>query len=95
MDHKQEAMRRVSVSRAVVGSRVTYWAAWTQGLRPVPAPGLGTVAVTKDMVMLVDPEVVATKWTPEQVHGVYVHEVCHLALGHHDRAERKIGRAHV
>lgn len=88
MSQHNEAMRRVSLSRAVVANKVTYWAKWTQGLRPVISEGLGTVAVTKDLVMLVDPKVVGSEWTAEQVHGAFAHEVCHPALGHHDRAEK-------
>lgn len=83
-----EALRRLSIARAVVGRRTPYYGRLIHALRPVMSPGLGTVATTDDMVLLADPEVVGGKWTPEQIPGAYLHEVLHHALNHSARGKR-------
>lgn len=83
-----EALRRIAVARALTSKDIVYWAKYSQGLRPVAKPGLGTFAVTRELVLLFDPDVAATQWTPEQVRFAFEHEVYHVALRHAERADK-------
>lgn len=83
----QECLRRLSVGRALSVKAAPHFAQVTMNLRPILREGLGTVATTKDMVLLADPDVVATKWQADQIAGAFSHEVLHHWLRHMDRAE--------
>lgn len=53
----------------------------------IPAPGLGTMAVTKRSVCLYDPETIKA-WGPENTAGVMLHEVQHVLRKHIQRVEK-------
>jgi predicted metal-dependent peptidase len=61
-----------------------YFGAVLRGLVRREAPGLGTLGVTKDGVLLWDAAFVE-KTDVVELAGVLVHEVMHVVLKHHDR----------
>lgn len=61
-----------------------YFGALLRGLVRRETPGLGTMGVTKDGLLLWDPDFVDTLAT-EELAIVLLHEVMHCALKHHDR----------
>lgn len=63
-----------------------YFGVMMRGLVRRESPGLGTLGVTKDGVLLWDPAFV-DKVSPVELAGVLVHEVMHIVLKHHERAE--------
>lgn len=56
-------------------------------LMPHEMPGLGTLAVTKDFVLMWDPAQVA-EWGVEFTASVLLHEIEHPLRNHHDRMAR-------
>jgi hypothetical protein len=62
-----------------------YLASAVFGIRPWPAPGIGTVAVDESWRLWVDAEVCAG-WSPAQFGSVLVHHVCRLLRKHGQRA---------
>lgn len=82
-----EAIRRISVARAQITRKLPYYSRITLGLRPKIAEGLGTVAVTDDLVLLLDPAVVGGTWPEAVIPGAFTHEVLHVALRHSKRAK--------
>ena len=83
-----QAARKIAMSRAKLSKTVVYYSQLLYGMRPVPTPGLGTVATTKELVLLFDPAVVGNKWTDDEVTGAVLHEVLHQALRHCPRADK-------
>lgn len=61
-----------------------YYGACLWSLVPVPAPGLGTLAVDQHHRLYYDPDVVDA-WSTDQVVAVIEHEVGHLVRGHFER----------
>lgn len=61
-----------------------YFTTAIMALIPHEAPGLGTVAVTKDWVMMVDPAAVE-RWGVEETTTAIRHEVRHCLRDHHGR----------
>jgi predicted metal-dependent peptidase len=53
-------------------------------LIPREWPGLGTLGVTKNSILLFDPEVLK-KWAVPEIAGVLLHEVAHVLRLHHAR----------
>src|SRR5271157_1770919 len=64
--------------------RAPYLAAAVDALVPVEAPGLGTVGVTEQGVLLWDPVTVCT-WSHDEVATVLEHEVWHVLRRHGER----------
>lgn len=85
-DLAPEALRRVSISRAQVTRALPYYARIALGLRPKLVDGLGTVAVTPDLQLLIDPAVVGAQWPEGVIPGAFLHETLHVALRHLPRA---------
>lgn len=56
-------------------------------LMPVEAKGLNTLGVTRNGVLLVDPEALS-RWTLDELAGVLVHECGHLIQDHATRREQ-------
>ena len=82
-----DAVTRIAVARALVSRKLPYYSKITLGLRPKLVEGLGTVAVTDDMVLLIDPAVVGGKWPERVIPGAFTHEVLHVALRHAKRGK--------
>lgn len=74
----------LGAGRLIVLQKVPYLYSKLLLLSWRPAPGLGTVGVTKRLVALYDPDAVV-KWTPKQCAGAQVHEVMHTAMAHFAR----------
>jgi len=75
---------KLTVGRLICRERAPYITAALLGLVPIEMPGLGTMGVTKNGLLLWDPEVI-NKWEPEQVAAALFHEVWHVLRDHHDR----------
>ena len=74
----------IATARLAACRRERYFTTAIMALIPHEAPGLGTVAVTKDWVMLVDPEAVVA-WGVEATTTAIRHEVRHCLRDHHGR----------
>jgi len=74
----------LGAGRLVVLRQLPYLYARLLALVPRPTPGLGTIGVTKQMILMYDPAAVA-RWSAAQAGGALVHEIMHLAMGHHAR----------
>ena len=76
---------KLAAARLKVGQRMPYLKVALQSMVPRPAPGIGTTAVTRDLVFLYDPEIIDT-WDLEEVSFAVAHEVSHVLRNHCDRA---------
>jgi predicted metal-dependent peptidase len=76
-----EAETQLSGAMLRVCSVRPYLATALWAMRPVPAPGLGTLAVDAEWRLFYDPETVL-RWEAEELAGVVYHEVAHLLRDH-------------
>jgi predicted metal-dependent peptidase len=76
-----KALEVLAAGRLIARKKAPYFRAALLGLVPEECPGLGTVGVTADAVLLFDPAFVEAQ-SPEAVAGLLVHEVMHLVLAH-------------
>ena len=74
----------IATARLAACKRERYFTVAIMAMIPHEAPGLGTIAVTKDWVMMVDPEAVTT-WGIDKATTAIRHEVRHLLRDHHGR----------
>lgn len=74
-----------TAGRLLARMKTPYFRAMLLGLVPREVPGLGTVGVTPNGILIWDPEFVG-RVTAEQMAGLFVHEVMHLCLKHTVRA---------
>lgn len=74
----------IATARLAACRRERYFTTAIMALVVVEAPGLGTVAVTKDWIMMVDPEAVVA-WGVEATTTAIRHEVLHCLRDHHGR----------
>jgi predicted metal-dependent peptidase len=72
-------------ARLWAAARFPYLASGVFGIVPVPAPGIGTVAVDEQWRLWADPEVIADL-SPAEFGSVLVHHLCHLLREHGARA---------
>jgi predicted metal-dependent peptidase len=77
---------KLSAAQLRIFRRWKYFRAAVVTLRTVETPGLGTIGVTKNWVLMVDPKVV-DEWETGKLVGVLLHEVSHPLRGHFDRAK--------
>lgn len=82
------AGQALSAGRKVATEALPYFASGILNLVPRERPGLGTLAVTKDSILLYDPETVRG-WTPRELASVYTHEYLHIFFNHTAR-QRKL-----
>ena len=80
---------RVAVARRVAAQKMPYFSAGINALVVRSAPGLGTLAVTPDGVLLVDHEALG-RATAFEAAMVLVHEYMHVYLRHSERFERLV-----
>lgn len=76
--------QRLAACRAKAYEYMPYFRSGIQSLVPVMRPGYGTLGVTKNSILIVDPEVLA-QWTAEEGAAVALHEYLHIFFKHHDR----------
>jgi predicted metal-dependent peptidase len=76
MAKEKQCLEALATARALVVSRAPYFAKTLYGLVPVLAP-IGTLGVSKSMVLTVDPEWY-TKHNAEEAAGLLVHECMHI-----------------
>lgn len=76
----------IATARLAGCRRERYFTTALMALIPHEAPGLGTIGVTKDWIMMVDP-VAVTAWGVEKATTVIRHEVRHCLRDHHGRGE--------
>ena len=74
----------IGTARLIVRAQAPYFRAALLALILVEVPGLGTIGVTKNGVLMVDNEFVV-KQTPKQMAGGLVHELLHLLNKHAER----------
>jgi predicted metal-dependent peptidase len=74
----------LAAGRLISTRKAPYLGAMIKALVPTEMRGLGTVGVTKTLLFLYDPEWVVTL-QPEEVGGLYWHEVMHPTLNHFER----------
>ena len=79
-----DKMKWQAAKLMVVNER-PYFAHALWAVREIEKPGFGTLGVTKDWKLYVDPNVV-DQWTTRQIASVLLHEIYHLLREHHDRA---------
>lgn len=77
---------KLAVARLIVADRFAYFTQAVLGMVYRPAPGMGTMGVSKSGVCYYDPETI-DKWTQGQVAMVLMHEVQHLMRDHHGRQQ--------
>jgi predicted metal-dependent peptidase len=71
-----------------------YFTAAVRSLIPRWAPGLGTVGVTRNGILLVDPEAIE-RWGVRATAGALLHEVGHLLRDHIGRSEKAGHDPHI
>jgi len=74
----------IATARLAACKMERYFTVAIMAMVPHEALGLGTIAVTKDWVMMVDPDAVE-QWGVEKTTTVIRHEVRHLLRDHHGR----------
>jgi predicted metal-dependent peptidase len=75
---------KLAAGRLIASRKAPYFRAMITSLVPHPMPGLGTIGVTKEALLVYDPEWIALR-TQEEMGALYWHEVMHLVLNHHGR----------
>lgn len=75
---------KLAAGRLISARKAPYFRAMIQALVPTPMPGLGTIGVTKDALLVYDPEWVDQR-SQDEMGALYWHEVMHLVLDHHSR----------
>ena len=80
----------VARSRYIIAKKTPYFVTMVQTLSPVLAPGFGTMGVTDQGVLLIDPEWVK-QHDPETVAGLLIHEVNHMLRDSHGRTRKLTG----
>lgn len=74
----------LAAGRLIASRKAPYFRAMITSLVPHEMPGLGTIGVTKDAVLVYDPEFIKQR-TQDEMGALYWHEVMHLVLDHHGR----------
>jgi len=75
---------RLSAARAKAYEHMPYFSVGIQSLVPKEFPGLGTLGVTEQSVLMVDSEALG-QWTAPEAGGVVLHEYMHIFLRHSER----------
>ena len=88
-----KAKDKLAAARLMAVEKMKYFRTAILGLVPKETPGLGTFGVTKNGVMLWDPECL-DRWSVEETAAVLVHEVSHLLRNHARRCEA-MGAEHM
>lgn len=78
------AEQRISAARAVARSKMPYFGNGITNLVPRPVAGFGEIGVTKQSILMYDPELLG-KWTVAEAGTVILHEYMHIYLRHHAR----------
>lgn len=79
-DVERRCNKALAETRAYILSRAKYFASLLYGLIPHYVEGFGTLAVSKGMVLILDPEWFITM-PVDMRGGCLVHECCHVARG--------------
>jgi len=75
---------KLAAGRLIASRKAPYFRAMITSLVPHPMPGLGTIGVTKEALLVYDPEWIEQR-TQDEMGALYWHEVMHLVLNHHGR----------
>lgn len=75
---------KLAAGRLIATRKAPYFRMMITSLVPHPVPGLGTIGVTKDALLVYDPEWIAER-NQDEMGALYWHEVMHLVLSHHQR----------
>jgi predicted metal-dependent peptidase len=74
----------LAAGRLIARRKAPYFGSMITSLVPHEMPGLETIGVTKNAVLVYDPEWIAAR-TQDEMGGLYWHETMHLVLDHHGR----------
>ncbi len=77
----------LAAGRLLARQKAPYFRSMLLAIACVETPGIDTIAVSAEAVMVWDPAFVA-RVTPAQMAGLWVHEVMHLVLRHAERRAR-------
>ena len=80
-----DAVATMAAARLYIAQKTPYLAMASVKLIPIPRKGLGTMGVTKNWLLLYDPDKVV-EWGVKVTAGVLVHEMNHPLRHHHVRA---------
>jgi predicted metal-dependent peptidase len=78
----------IGAARLKVRAQAPYFASLLLALVPTSVPGLGTIGVSKDGLLLIDEEWIV-QFDPKQVAGLLVHELMHLMHKCHERCGQR------
>lgn len=87
VDLPKIARRRIELARLAVCGRLPYLAGLAWFVRLVPADVVEVAGITRDGRLIYNPRVFAAM-TVDEAAFVFAHELMHLALRHHERAEQ-------
>lgn len=83
---KENAVSSLALGRASAEKKTPYFMQGVYGLVPYAAPGIGTMGVTKNLVLIYDPE-----WTMklpvDECANTLIHEAIHVYFKHCERIE--------
>ena len=85
-DMAKEARHRIELARLAVSARLPYLSGLAWFVRLVPSNLVPVAGITRDGLLLYNPATFSGVAADEAAF-VYTHELLHLALRHHDRAE--------
>lgn len=74
----------LAAGRLIAKRKCPYFGALITSLVPTECPGLGTIGVTKDLLLPYDPAWIEQR-TQDETGGLYYHETMHVVLDHHGR----------
>lgn len=92
--HPSEWKKQMAAARASASRKMVFFTNALTKLVPIAAPGLGTMGVTDDWILLVDP-VTITGWTTEQAAAVLLHEIAHPLRDHSGRCRSMCANAEL
>lgn len=75
---------KLAAGRLIATRKAPYFRMMITSLVPHVVEGLGTIGVTKDALLVYDPEWIAQR-SQDEMGALYWHEVMHLVLNHHGR----------
>lgn len=85
--HPQDCLVKLTAARMVVGDIAPWLLEGVVGLVPRCMQNYGTLGVTKDMLLVYDPDIVR-RVDARTLATILVHEVMHILREHHPRAEQ-------
>jgi predicted metal-dependent peptidase len=86
LEPPHKPLQKIAAGRRILSLMMPYMTTLSLNLVPYERKGMGTMGVTKDMILMYDPDALAPR-KPASVARTLAHECLHILQKHHDRGE--------